>query len=89
VPRGKTERQPLEEQFPKLKRYLVTCSACHQVGRDAKVDWASFQPPGFGPWITEVVNERWYPILALDGRGFCHECAAAERIAEDPFRGHS
>ena len=85
MPRGKLERQPLEDQFPNLRRYVVACAACHQPGRDANVDWANFRPDGFGPWITEAV-ETWYPLLPLDQRGLCHSCASAERIAKSSLR---
>jgi hypothetical protein len=80
VPRGKLDRQPLEERFPSLARYVVTCAACGRRGRDANVDWVNFRPTGFGSWLTEAVSD-WYPILPLDARGICDACVSAERKA--------
>jgi hypothetical protein len=78
-------RKPLEVRFPDLAQYLVMCSACQRVGRDAHVDWDNFRPRGYGPWITEEVA-HWHAILPLDARGFCHACASGERIAHDRLR---
>jgi len=84
VPHGKIDRQPLEERFPELSRYLVACAACGRRGRDAQVDWENFRPARFGAWLDEAVND-WYPVLPLDSRGVCHACASAERKAGTPL----
>ena len=66
MPREKLERQPFEDQFPNLGRYVVACSACGQRGRDETVDWDNFRPAGFGLWITEAVK-TWYTVAQARG----------------------
>jgi hypothetical protein len=83
-----SQREPLEVMHPRLQKYIVACAACGRRGRDPAVDWDTFRPPGFGPWIADAVSD-WYPILPLDGRGFCHGCASGERIGTGRARRHS
>src|SRR5690242_16437393 len=70
--RTKLDRLPFEERFPKLKRWIVACSACGRRGRDESLDLERSGIPGYGGWIKDEFP-RHFDVLVLDADGLCAE----------------
>jgi hypothetical protein len=77
VSSSKLERQPIEQRFPRVKRWIVRCSACGRRGLSDSFDWDDPDStlPGFGSWFKPALRSQ-YDVLPLDRLGRCATCAA-------------